>query len=151
MGGVGMKGVADNKTRGLAILLLLAFSLSGCIGKTKATLSLNVASLPSSLDEEIKLVLNNPEQEELFIPVDWEGIDIFRMDGDGKWFEYRKADSPMFTTSKEQTVYYIPADTLVPGTYKLVLQGRRGKEGAVLNLEADLIINPPFVNTFGGS
>lgn len=57
----------------------------------------------------------------------------------------------MFSSSKEQIVYNIPAGTLVPGTYKLVLQGRRGKEGAVLNLEADIKVNPPSVNALGGS
>jgi len=140
-----VKGFADKRTRGLAMLILIAF-ISGCFGNAKATLSLNVASPPLSPDDEIKLVLNNPGKEELFIPVDWEGIDIFRMDGDGKWFEYRKAGSPMFSTTREQTLYYIPASTLVPGTYKLVLQGRRGKDGTVLSLEADLIVSPPAVN-----
>lgn len=146
-----MRGVVDKKTWGLVILCLVTFSIPGCFGKAEAALSLHVASLPTSLDEEIKLVLNNPGKEELFIPVDWEGIVIFRMDGDGKWYEYSKAESTMFSSSKEQIVYNIPAGTLVPGTYKLVLQGRRGKEGAVLNLEADIKVNPPSVNALGGS
>ena len=100
-----MKGFADKRTRGLAMLILIAF-ISRMLWQCQSDLVIKCCSPPLSPDDEIKLVLNNPGKEELFIPVDWEGIDIFRMDGDGKWFEYRKAGSPMFSTTRNRRLLY---------------------------------------------
>ncbi len=131
---------AINKIRRLVILLLAFSALAGCVGKAASSLSLTVTSRPSSPEDEITLTLTNPDKSSLFVPADWAGIEMFRQDADGDWLEYKnpKTIVPMLNTAERQLVYSIPAGTLVPGTYKLVIRGRIGRNGAPFNLETNL-------------
>lgn len=131
---------AINKIRRLVVLLLAFSALAGCVGKAAPSLSLTVTAQPSSLEEDISLTLANPDKSSLFVPADWAGIEMFRRDADGNWLEYKhpKTIVPMLSTTKRQLVYSIPAGTLVPGIYKLVIRGRIGQKGAPFNLETNL-------------
>ncbi|MDD3073769.1 MAG: hypothetical protein PHS56_05005 [Eubacteriales bacterium] len=135
-----MNIIAMRKTRRLVILLLAFSALAGCAGKAVPPLSLAVTSQPLSLEEEITLTLANPGKSSLFVPVDWAGIEMFRQDANGNWVEYKnpKKIVPMLNTAESQLVYSIPAGTLVPGTYKMVIRGRVGQKGAPFNLETNL-------------
>lgn len=130
----------SRKKRSLVILLLAFSTLAGCVGKAVPSLSLAVDSQPSSPEEEITLTLANPDKSSLFVPADWAGIEMFRLDADGNWLEYKNPREivPMLNTTQKQLVYSIPAGTLVPGTYKLVIRGRIGKSGTPFNLETNL-------------
>lgn len=122
------------------ILLLAFFTLAGCVGKAVSSLSLAVTGQPLSLDDEITLTLANPDKSRLFIPADWAGIEMFRKDAGGDWVEYKNPNAfiPMLNTTKRKLVYSIPAGTLAPGTYKLVIRGRIGQNGALFSLETSL-------------
>lgn len=128
------------KTTKLVILLLAFAALAGCVGNAAPSLSLTVTSPPSSPEEEIILTLANPDKSSLFIPADWAGIEMFRQDSDGNWLEYKnpKEIVPMLNTTQRQLVYSIPGGTLAPGTYKLVIRGRIGRNGAPFNVETNL-------------
>ncbi len=92
------------------------------------------------MDDEITLTLANPDKRRLFLPADWAGIEMFRQDTGGNWVEYKNPNAfiPMLNTSKRQLVYSIPAGTFAPGTYKLVIRGRIGQNGALFSLETNL-------------
>jgi hypothetical protein len=123
------------------LILLLAFlTLAGCVGKAVPSLSLAVTEQPLSMDDEITLTLANPDKRRLFLPADWAGIEMFRQDTGGNWVEYKNPNAfiPMLNTSKRQLVYSIPAGTFAPGTYKLVIRGRIGQNGALFSLETNL-------------
>jgi hypothetical protein len=131
--------VAHRRLKGLVFLLVLILLTSACGGEV-SPLALNVISTPSSLDEVITITLDNPDNCSLFIPVDWAGIEIFRIGTHGNWIEYmnHRKSVPMFSTSAGELIYSIPAGTFAPGMYKLVVRGRAGQEGASFTVEVNL-------------
>ena len=131
--------VARRRLEGLVFLLVIILFISGC-GGAVPPLALIVSSTPSSLDEVITITLDNPDNCSIFVPVDWAGIEIFRIETNGNWVEYKhnRKSVPMFSTSAGELIYSIPAGTFAPGTYKLVIRGRVGLEGASFTVEANL-------------
>ena len=129
-------------------MLAMAALLGACAKEKPMPLSLQVSSRPESLDEEIRLMLVNPQGTSIFIPLDGTGIEMYRKDGRDNWLEYKKHNDPvpMTGTKKTQIVYLIPGGTLAPGTYKFIIRGRFGESGAPFNLEAGLNMNL-FSNT----
>ena len=125
----------------LAVALILLFVLIlGACADYSAPLTLQVTSSPTGPDEEVTLTLTNPKGNNLFIPADWAGIEFFRRDSQNNWTEYlgNRGIVPMLNTEERELVYSIPAGTLSPGTYKLVIRGRVGHRGTPFTLETNL-------------
>lgn len=122
-----------------ALILLFALTLGACTDYS-APLSLQVTSTPTGPEEEVTLTLTNPKGNNLFVPADWAGIEFFRWDGQNNWTEYldNRGIVPMLSTEERELVYSIPAGTLSPGTYKLVIRGRVGHRGTPFTLETNL-------------
>lgn len=127
------------RLKGLATLFLLILLVSGCSG-TVQPLALKASSKPASMAEEITITLENPDNRSLFVPVDWEGIEIYRAETNSNWVEYLSNTdiASMFSTTAGKLIYSIPAGTFSPGIYKLVIRGRVGQEGANFTLETNL-------------
>lgn len=127
----------------VGFLLLSVFFLSACF-ETTPSLSLAVTAPPETLEQGITLTLANPDRCRLFVPADWAGVEMFLRDAQGNWIEYlnRHKVVPMLTTQAAELDYSIPAGTLPPGTYKLVLRGRAGDKGHPFTLETLLDLSP---------
>lgn len=131
------------RVRVAIVLLAVVVTLGACVKDKPIPLSLLISSRPESLDEEIRLQLVNPQGANIFIPLDETGIEMYRKDGRDNWLEYKKHNNPvpMIGTGKTQVIYTIPAGTLAPGTYKFIVRGRFGQNGAPFNLETSLNLN----------
>ena len=114
--------------------------MTGCFsGAATLPLTLHVDG-ETAMGEVITLTLNNPMGHNLFLPAVWNGIAIYRRLPSGQWAEYSHPDGfqPMLSTAESKFSYTIPAGFLDPGSYKLVLQGRKGSEGKPFTLETNL-------------
>jgi len=124
-------------------ILTLSTVISGCgPNSTTIPLTLYIDPVTACIDEEIIVALDNPTMTELFIPAAWTGLAVYQKMVPETWSEYLYPDGfePMFTTSDALIEYAIPAGTLEPGSYKLVLQGRSGKDGTPFSLEINLLV-----------
>jgi len=104
------------------------------------------------LNEEIVVTLDNPTKSQLFVPESWTGLAVYEKLPTGGWVEhmYPGAFQPMVSTYSHQIEYSIPAGTLTPGSYRIVIQGRIGQEGTPFFLESDLDLLRP-VGELSGS
>ncbi|MGI6366387.1 MAG: hypothetical protein ACOX2G_11825 [Bacillota bacterium] len=93
-------------------------------------------------DEEIIFSLENPTGVQLFIPASWTGLAVYRSIFPEAWVEYLYPDGfqTMLSTSQKEINYSIPPGTLEPGKYKLVVQGRVGREGTPFSLEVNFTV-----------
>lgn len=124
-------------------LLAMGAIVSGCSSDAALPpLSLYVDEEINALNEEVLVTLDNPSESLLFIPTAWTGIAMYRLVDLENWVEYRYPDAfqTMQSTSAEKILWSIPAGILEPGSYKLVLQGRTGRDGSSFSLEANLQI-----------
>lgn len=127
----------------LAGIVTVVVLLAGC-GPQTPSLPLSLCAQPdiAHQDDEIIVSLENPTGTELFIPVAWTGLAIYRMLVSETWTEYLypQGSPAMHTTSQNMIQYSIPAGTLEPGGYKLTLQGRTGLEGTPFSLEVNFTV-----------
>jgi hypothetical protein len=139
-----MYKICFNRMGAVAVLIIAGILLPGCIpGSAQLPLTLYVDNETAATDDTIILILSNPLGYNLFLPTVWTGIAFFQKQPTGHWVEYSYPDGfqPMLSTADTKVVYNIPAGFLEPGSYKLVLQGRRGSEGIPFTLETDLKVS----------
>lgn len=120
-------------------------ALLGACNPGPQTLPLSLYAEPETAcpNEEIIVALENPTGAQLFIPAFWTGLPIYRKLVTETWIEHLNSSGfpAMHSTCQDRVQYSIPAGTLDPGEYKLVLQGRFGEEGIPFSLEVNLTIS----------
>jgi len=124
-------------------VLTVGAVLAGCgPGTPEFPVTFYADSVTAYWEEDMVVFLENPAMNKLFIPAAWTGLAVYRKMIPESWSEYLYPDGfePMITTTEDRIQYSIPGGTLEPGNYKLILQGRIGRDGTPFALEVDLVV-----------